>query len=59
MFVDDRHPVAMMQKRAATVLPVSVRTIQRSFASSKTASVTRVLNAKWRCRSKRSATWFA
>ena len=55
----DRHPVAMMQKRAVTRSPRLVSTAQRPAASSNTAEVTRVSNWMSFRRSKRSATWLA
>ncbi len=58
VLVDERQPVAMMTKRAVYASPASVRTSQRSAASSKTAAATRVFNVTSRRRSKRSATWF-
>ena len=69
MLADDRQPVAMTQKRAATVGGCRCRShaAQRGVAprrlpsmSSRTACVTRVSNAKCRRRSKRSvATWLS
>ncbi|SIN37840.1 Uncharacterised protein [Mycobacteroides abscessus subsp. abscessus] len=57
MLAVDSAPVAITQNRAFTVSFRSVRTVQRSRSSSKTAEVTRVPQRISRRRSKRSATW--
>jgi hypothetical protein len=53
----DKQPAAMMQNRAETSSPRSVRIFQRPDVSSNIASVTRVESWMSRRRSNRSATW--
>ena len=53
----DRLPVAMMQKRAPSSRPVSVRTVHWLRPGSNRACVTRVPRSMSRRSSNRSATW--
>jgi hypothetical protein len=57
MLADDRQPVAMTTNWADTSSPASVRTVQRSAASSNVALVTRVSKRMSGRRPNRSATW--